>query len=137
MRQLPAIQMLCYFNSIMGYLSTVICFPVFLIVPVVSVYTKTHPVKELTEVLVVLWIGYFISLVAVVEMMPRTFSRFTGFLGSKVRSRPISPWRHRGLAVSSCALPPRSRRISRLRSTTSCGGASSRPCGRRCAAGSA
>ena len=31
-----------------------------------------------------LWIGYFISLVAVVEMMPRTFSRFTGFLGSKV-----------------------------------------------------
>ena len=62
----------------------VICFPVFLIVPVVSVYTKTHPVKELTEVLVVLWIGYFISLVAVVEMMPRTFSRFTGFLGSKV-----------------------------------------------------
>jgi hypothetical protein len=53
-RQLPAIQMLCYFNSIMGYLSTVICFPVFLIVPVVSVYTKTHPVKELTEVLVVL-----------------------------------------------------------------------------------
>ena len=83
-RQLPAIQMLCYFNSIMGYLSTIICFPVFLIVPVVSVYTKTHPVKELTEVLVVLWIGYFISLVAVVEMMPRTFSRFTGFLGSKV-----------------------------------------------------
>ena len=33
-RQLPAIQMLCYFNSIMGYLSTIICFPVFLIVPV-------------------------------------------------------------------------------------------------------
>ena len=83
-RQLPAIQMLCYFNSIMGYLSTIICFPVFLIVPVVSVYTKTHPVKELTTVLVILWIGYFISLVAVVEMMPRTFSRFTGFLGSKV-----------------------------------------------------
>jgi hypothetical protein len=27
-RQLPAIQMLCYFNSIMGYLSTVIRFPV-------------------------------------------------------------------------------------------------------------
>ena len=76
--------MLCYFNSIMGYLSTVICFPVFLIVPIVSVYTKTHPVKELTTVLVILWIGYFISLVAVVEMMPRTFSRFTGFLGSKV-----------------------------------------------------
>ena len=50
-RQLPAIQMLCYFNSIMGYLSTIICFPVFLIVPVVSVYTKTHPVKELTTVL--------------------------------------------------------------------------------------
>ena len=39
-----------------------------------------HPL----QVLVVLWIGYFISLVAVVEMMPRTFSRFTGFLGSKV-----------------------------------------------------
>ena len=141
-RQLPAIQMLCYFNSIMGYLSTVICFPVFLIVPVVSVYTKTHPVKELTEVLVILWIGYFISLVAVVEMMPRTFSRFTGFLGSKVRSRPISPCRH--LAVPPpwprrelVRPPPRSRRISRLRSTTSCGGASSRPCGRRCAAGSA
>ena len=54
-RQLPAIQMLCYFNSIMGYLSTIICFPVFLIVPVVSVYTKTHPVKELTTVLVILW----------------------------------------------------------------------------------
>ena len=49
-RQLPAIQMLCYFNSIMGYLSTIVCFPVFLIVPVVSVYTKTHPVKELTTV---------------------------------------------------------------------------------------
>ena len=83
-RQLPAIQMLCYFNSIMGYLSTIICFPVFLIVPVVSVYTKTHPVKELTTVLVILWISYFITLIAVVEMMPRQFSRFTGFLGSKV-----------------------------------------------------
>lgn len=83
-RQLPAIQMLCYFNSIMGYLSTIICFPVFLIVPVVSVYTKTHPVKELTTVLVILWISYFITLLAVVEMMPRNFSRFTGFLGSKV-----------------------------------------------------
>jgi len=83
-RQLPAIQMLCYFNSIMGYLSTIICFPVFLIVPVVSVYTKTHPVKELTTVLVILWISYFITLIAVVEMMPRRFSRFTGFLGSKV-----------------------------------------------------
>ena len=77
-RQLPAIQMLCYFNSIMGYLSTIICFPVFLIVPVVSVYTKTHPVKELTTVLVILWISYFITLIAVVEMMPRQFSRFTG-----------------------------------------------------------
>jgi len=76
--------MLCYFNSIMGYLSTIICFPVFLIVPVVSVYTKTHPVKELTTVLVILWISYFITLIAVVEMMPRQFSRFTGFLGSKV-----------------------------------------------------
>lgn len=83
-RQLPAIQMLCYFNSIMGYLSTIICFPVFLIVPVVSVYTKTHPVKELTTVLVILWISYFITLIAVVEMMPKQFSRFTGFLGSKV-----------------------------------------------------
>jgi len=83
-RQLPAIQMLCYFNSIMGYLSTIICFPVFLIVPVVSVYTKTHPVKELTTVLVILWISYFVTLIAVVEMMPRQFSRFTGFLGSKV-----------------------------------------------------
>merc|ERR1712054_28741 len=83
-RQLPAIQMLCYFNSIMGYLSTIICFPVFLIVPVVSVYAKTHPVKELTTVLVILWISYFISLLLVVEMMPRQFSRFTGFLGSKV-----------------------------------------------------
>lgn len=39
-RQLPAIQMLCYFNSIMGYLSTIICFPVFTVVPIVSVYTK-------------------------------------------------------------------------------------------------
>lgn len=101
---------------------------VFLIVPVVSVYTKTHPVKELTTVLVILWISYFITLIAVVEMMPRQvchlishpkmwmglrtcavgivrrafvgqylsvgdlldgdvraqFSRFTGFLGSKV-----------------------------------------------------
>lgn len=83
-RQLPAIQMLCYFNSIMGYLSTIICFPVFLIVPVVSVYTKTHPVKELTTVLVILWISYFITLIAVVEMMPRQFTRCTGFLGSKV-----------------------------------------------------
>ena len=83
-RQLPAIQMLCYFNSIMGYLSTIICFPVFLIVPVVSVYTKTHPVKELTTVLVILWISYFITLISVVEMMPKQFSRFTGFLGSKV-----------------------------------------------------
>merc|ERR1711871_1615903 len=61
-----------------------ICFPVFLIVPVVSVYTKTHPVKELTTVLVILWISYFITLIAVVELMPRQFSRFTGFLGSKV-----------------------------------------------------
>ena len=43
-------------------------------------YLATTPL----QVLVVLWIGYFISLVAVVEMMPRTFSRFTGFLGSKV-----------------------------------------------------
>jgi hypothetical protein len=76
--------MLCYFNSIMGYLSTIICFPVFLIVPVVSVYTKTHPVRELTTMLVILWISYFITLIAVVEMMPRQFSRFTGFLGSKV-----------------------------------------------------
>jgi len=76
--------MLCYFNSIMGYLSTIICFPVFLIVPVVSVYTKTHPIKELTTVLVILWIGYFFCLIVVVEMMPRNFSRFSGFLGSKV-----------------------------------------------------
>jgi len=83
-RQLPAIQMLCYFNAIMGYLSTIICFPVFLIVPVVSVYTKTHPIKELTTVLVILWIGYFFCLVIVVEMMPRNFSRFSGFVGSKV-----------------------------------------------------
>jgi len=83
-RQLPAIQMLCYFNSIMGYLSTIICFPVFLIVPVVSVYTKTHPIKELTTMLVILWIGYFFCLIIVVEMMPRNFSRFSGFLGSKV-----------------------------------------------------
>ena len=36
------------------------------------------------QVLVVLWISYFITLIAVVEMMPRQFSRFTGFLGSKV-----------------------------------------------------
>jgi hypothetical protein len=35
-------------------------------------------------VLVILWISYFITLIAVVEMMPRQFSRFTGFLGSKV-----------------------------------------------------
>ena len=28
--------------------------------------------------------SYFITLIAVVEMMPRQFSRFTGFLGSKV-----------------------------------------------------
>ena len=34
--------------------------------------------------LVILWISYFITLLAVVEMMPRQFSRFTGFLGSKV-----------------------------------------------------
>jgi len=39
------------------YLSTIVCFPVFLIVPIVSVYTKTHPVKELTTVLVILWIS--------------------------------------------------------------------------------
>ena len=32
----------------------------------------------------ILWISYFITLIAVVEMMPRQFSRFTGFLGSKV-----------------------------------------------------
>ena len=83
-RQLPAVQMLCYFNSIMGYLSTIICFPVFLIVPVVSVYTKTHPIKELTTMLVILWTGYFFCLIIVVEMMPRNFSRFAGFLGSKV-----------------------------------------------------
>ena len=81
MRQLPAIQMLCYFNSIMGYLSTIICFPVFLIVPVVSVYTKTHPVKELTTVLVILWISYFITLIAVVEMMVRAA------ISTPVRSR--------------------------------------------------
>jgi hypothetical protein len=30
------------------------------------------------------WARYFITLIAVVEMMPRQFSRFTGFLGSKV-----------------------------------------------------
>ena len=62
-------------------------------VPVVSVYTKTHPVKELTTVLVILWISYFITLIAVVEMMPRQFSRFTGFLGSKVIS-PYLPISH-------------------------------------------
>ena len=39
---------------------------------------------ELTTVLVILWISYFITLIAVVEMLPRQFSRFTGFLGSKV-----------------------------------------------------
>jgi hypothetical protein len=50
----------------------------------VSVYTKTHPIKELTTVLIVLWLGYFFCLVIVVEMMPRNFSRFSGFLGSKV-----------------------------------------------------
>lgn len=83
-RQLPAIQMLCYFNSIMGYLSTIICFPVFTIVPIVSVYTKTHPVKELTTLLTILWAAYFALQVIVIEMMPRNFSRFSGFLGSKV-----------------------------------------------------
>jgi hypothetical protein len=83
-RMLPPIQMLCYFNSIMGYLSTIICFPVFVIVPVVSVYTKTHPVKELTTMLVILWIAYFVTLLIVVEMMPRQFTKYTGFLGSKV-----------------------------------------------------
>mmetsp|Transcript_2380 Transcript_2380/g.6807 ORF Transcript_2380/g.6807 Transcript_2380/m.6807 type:complete len:636 (+) Transcript_2380:1568-3475(+) len=83
-RQLPAIQMLCYFNSIMGYLSTIICFPVFTVVPIVSVYTKTHPVKELTIVLTALWAAYFLSMVIIIEMMPKNFSRFSGFLGSKV-----------------------------------------------------
>ena len=49
-----------------------------------SVYTKTHPVKELTTLLTLLWAGYFASMAVVIEMMPRNFNRFSGFLGSKV-----------------------------------------------------
>ena len=40
-RQLPSIQMLCYFNSIMGYLSTIICFPVFFVVRSASSVSAT------------------------------------------------------------------------------------------------
>ena len=53
--------------------------------------------KELTEVLVVLWIGYFISLVAVVEMMPRT-SALNGANGPKPASM---------MASSRCRSPSR------------------------------
>ena len=46
---------------------------------------QTHPVKELTIVLTALWAAYFLSMVIIIEMMPKNFSRFSGFLGSKVR----------------------------------------------------
>ena len=36
------------------------------------------------QLLVMLWTTYFGSMAVIVEMMPRQFTRFSGFLGSKV-----------------------------------------------------